>query len=512
MNYFLLLPFLIKLIFSFLSPSSPPTDVSVQILGLNDFHGQLNTTSALHDKAVGRADYISAYIQSYRDKNPNTLLVHTGDMIGGSPPISALFHDEPTMEFLNNLQFDVGTIGNHEFDRGPIALQQLINGESVTQTSSFSGSSFPYISANIVYSETNQSLFLPYIIKWIDGIPIAFIGVSTNDTPLLTMYNDMSSIRFLDEASSINLYVYQLQKKGIHAFVILAHLGGNTTESNTNGPLADLANQIDPDVDIIFGGHTHSYINGNVNGKLLVQAYSYGKAFSNVTFTLNRKTKDITKKAATIVPVYQNAISPDFHTRNWIDSYASKIQSKVEEQLGITDHELTRNQNEHGQSNLGTVLAIAQCQTMQADIAFVNPGSIRHNLKKGTITWEDTFLIQPFGNKLIKMYLSGKEIRNVLQEQWKEETRMLQISGIRYSWKNNIIQTISLDDGTPLRDDQIYSVVVNSFLANGGDKFLTFKEGRNRSEGPTDQEAFANFIRSISHIDTLPQNFLQKIY
>lgn len=110
------------------------------------------------------------------------------------------------------------------------------------------------------------------------------------------------------------------------------------------------------------------------------------------------------------------------------------------------------------------------------------------------------------------MYLSGKEIRNVLQEQWKEETRMLQISGIRYSWKNNIVQTISLDDGTPLRDDQIYSVVVNSFLANGGDKFLTFKEGRNRSEGPTDQEAFANFIRSISHIDTLPQNFLQKIY
>lgn len=162
MNYFLLLPFLIKLIFSFLSPSSSPTDVSVQILGLNDFHGQLNTTSALHDKAVGRADYISAYIQSYRDKNPNTLLVHTGDMIGGSPPISALFHDEPTMEFLNNLQFDVGTIGNHEFDRGPIALQQLINGESVTQTSSFSGSSFPYISANIVYSETNQPLFPLY--------------------------------------------------------------------------------------------------------------------------------------------------------------------------------------------------------------------------------------------------------------------------------------------------------------------------------------------------------------
>ncbi|KEK23703.1 bifunctional metallophosphatase/5'-nucleotidase [Bacillus gaemokensis] len=512
MPYLLLSTFLIKFIFSFLFLSSPSTNISVQLIGLNDFHGQLNTTSTLHGKAVGRADYIAAYIQSYRDKKPNTLLVHTGDMIGGSPPISALFHDEPTMEFLNTLQFDVGTIGNHEFDRGPIALQQLISGESVPQTNSFSGSSFPYTCANVVDSETNQPLFPPYTIKWIDGIPIAFIGVITKDTPFLTMYTNMSSIRFLDEATSINHYVHQLQKKGIHAFVILAHLGGNTTGSNTNGALADLATQINSDVDIIFGGHTHSYINGKVNGKLLVQAYSYGKAFSNVTITLNRQTKDITKKDATIVPVYQNKLSPDLYIRNWIDSYAAKIRPRVTERLGVTNHELTRDQNEHGESKLGTVLAMAQRQAMQTDIAFVNPGSIRHDLKKGDITWEDTFLIQPFGNPLIKMDLSGAEIRNALQEQWKEETRMLQILGIHYTWKNHTIQTISLDDGTPLHDDQIYSVVVNSFLANGGDKFMTFKLGKNRTEGPTDQESFANFIRSVTHINTLPQNFIQKIY
>ncbi|WP_410981916.1 bifunctional metallophosphatase/5'-nucleotidase [Bacillus cereus] len=512
MNYFLLLPFLIQLIFPSLFYPSPPTDVSVQILGLNDFHGQLNTTSTLHGKAVGRADYLAAYIQSYRDKNPNTLLVHTGDMIGGSPPISALFHDEPTMEFLNHLQFDVGTIGNHEFDKGPTVLQQLINGELTTQKNSFSGSSFPYVCANVLDSSTKQPLFSPYTIKWIDGIPIAFIGIVTKDTPFLTMHTNMSSIFFLDEASSINFYVQQLQKKGIHAFVILAHLGGSTTGGNTNGALADLANQLDTDVDIIFGGHSHSYINGKVNGKLLVQAYSYGKAFSSVTATLNRQTKDITKKDATIVPVYQHALSPDLHTKSWIDSYTTKIQSKVDEQLGVTEYELTRDQNEHGESKLGTFLAIAQRQTMQADISFVNPGTIRHNLKKGIITWEDSFLIQPFGNKLIKMDLSGKDIRNILQEQWKEETRMLQTSGIRYTWKNSITQSIFLEDGTPLRDDQTYSVVVNSFLANGGDKFITFQSGKNRTEGPTDQEAFADYIRSISHIDALPQNFIQKNY
>ncbi|PGY01908.1 bifunctional metallophosphatase/5'-nucleotidase [Bacillus cereus] len=512
MNYFILFPFLIKLIFPVLFSPSLPADISVQILGLNDLHGQLNTTSTLHGKAVGRADYISAYIQSYRDKTPNTLLVHTGDMIGGSPPISALFHDKPTMEFLNKLQVDVGTIGNHEFDRGPVALQQLISGESTAQINSFSGSSFPYVCANALDSKTKKALFPPYTIKWIDGIPIAFIGVVTKDTPFLTMHTNMSSVLFLDEATSINSYVHQLQKKGIHAFIILAHLGGNTTGDNTTGALVNLANNLDTDVDIIFGGHTHSYVNGNVNWKLLVQAYSYGKAFSNVTVTLNRKTKDIIRKDATIVPVYQNTLSPDSHIRKWIDSYTSKIHSKIEEQLGIANYELTRDRNEHGESKLGALLAIAQRQTMQTDIAFVNPGSIRHDLQKGTITWEDAFLIQPFGNPLIKMELSGKEIRNILQEQWKEETRMLQISGLRYSWKNNLIQSISLENGTPLQDDQTYSVVANSFLANGGDKFITFKSGRNRIEGPTDQEAFANYIRSISHIDTIPQDSIQKTY
>ncbi|MDM5187732.1 bifunctional metallophosphatase/5'-nucleotidase [Bacillus sp. DX4.1] len=503
---------LVYMVISVLFSPSPSTEVQVQIIGLNDFHGQLNTTSKLHGKAVGRADYVAAYIQLYREKQPNTLLVHTGDMIGGSPPISALFHDEPTMEFLNYLKFDVGTVGNHEFDKGPATLQQLIGGDSITQTTMFSGSSFPYVCANVIDSKTKQLLFPPYTIKWVDGVPIAFIGVVTKDTPFLTMQSNMSSVLFLDEVSSIHTYVRQLQKQGIHAIVVLAHLGGTTNHMETNGPLADLARQLDDDVDIIFGGHSHSYMNGNVNGKLLVQAYSYGKAFSNVTVTLNRKTKEITKKETNIVPIYQDAILPDSHIQTWMESYASKIRSTTEETLGETEHTLTRDQNDDGETKLGTLLAIAQRQIMKTDIAFVNPGSIRHNLKKGLITWEDTFLIQPFGNTLIKMDLSGKEIRNILQEQWKEETRMLQISGIRYTWKNKIIQSISLEDGTPLQEDRIYSVTVNSFLANGGDKFMTFKTGRNRTEGPTDQEAFANFIRSISRIDTLPQNYIQKIY
>ncbi|MGR5985932.1 5'-nucleotidase C-terminal domain-containing protein [Bacillus cytotoxicus] len=165
-----------------------------------------------------------------------------------------------------------------------------------------------------------------------------------------------------------------------------------------------------------------------------------------------------------------------------------------------------------GESDLGILIATAQRQTMNANIAFVNPGSIRYDLQKGNITWEDTFLIQPFGNKLIKMDLSGKEIRRALQEQWEGETRILQVSGLRYSLKDYTLQNISLENGTPLRDNEVYSVVINSFLANGGDKFSVFKAGRNRIEGPTDQEALANYIRSISYINTLPQSFIQKNY
>ncbi|MEH6891743.1 bifunctional metallophosphatase/5'-nucleotidase [Bacillus sp. JJ864] len=509
--FLMYIPFLISItLSSVFSPQESP-EIPVQIIGLNDLHGQINTTTPLHGKPAGRADYIASYINAYKQQFPHTLLVHTGDMIGGSPPISALFQDEPTIEFLNMLQFDVGTIGNHEFDEGVEELKRLIDGGFHPKTGMFPGSNFPYVCANVLNANTNKPLLPPYAIKWIDGIPIAFIGIVTKETPFLTMHNDTSAVTFIDEATAVQTYVRELQQKGIHAIIVLAHLDGKTTDGHTYGPLADLASRLDDDVDILFGGHNHSYMNGYVNGKLLVEAYSYGRALANVQFTINRKTKDITRKTAKIIPTYHGEMQPNPIIQSWIQSYQAKIAPITEQVLGKSVHELTRDQNNDGESDLGALLAASQRQAMQADIAFVNPGTIRHNLPASFITWEHTFLIQPFENKLIKMDLTGKEIRNVLHEQWDDEIRMLQVCGIRYTWGKNGVESITLENGEPLQDHTTYSVVVNSFLANGGDKFTIFQKGRNRVEGPTDQEAFANFIRSNPSLENVQGNHIQKV-
>ncbi|WP_440603209.1 bifunctional metallophosphatase/5'-nucleotidase [Bacillus sp. GB_SG_008] len=510
-NFLLCIPFLISITLSSLFPTSKPSEIHVQIIGLNDLHGQINTTTMLHGQPAGRADYIASYIKSYKEQFPHTLLVHAGDMVGGSPPISALFQDEPTIEFLNMLKFDVGTVGNHEFDEGIDELKRLIDGGFHPKTGMFPGSSFPYVCANVVDTNTNEPLFPPYAIKWINGIPIAFIGIVTKDTPFLTMHNDISAVTFLDEATAVQKYVRELQQKDIHAIIVLAHVAGKTTGGITYGPLADLASKVDDDVDVLFGGHNHSYMNGYVNGKLLVEGYSYGRAFANVQLTINRKTKDITKKSAKIIPTYHNQIQPNPIIQTWLQSYQTKIAPLTEQILGKSVHKLTRDQNRNGETDLGALLAASQRQAMQADIAFVNPGSIRHDLPAGSITWENTFLIQPFENKLIKMDLTGREIRSALHEQWTDEIRMLQVSGIRYTWKENKLVSITLENGEPLEDDATYSVVVNSFLANGGDKFTIFQKGRNRVEGPTDQEAFANYIRSTPSLESIQSNHIQKL-
>ncbi|MCM3734693.1 bifunctional metallophosphatase/5'-nucleotidase [Bacillus cytotoxicus] len=506
------IPVLISIIISSVFSTSESPEIPVQIIGLNDLHGQINTSTPLNGKPAGRAEYITSYINAYKQQFPHTLLVHTGDMIGGSPPISALFQDEPTIEFLNMLQFDVGTIGNHEFDEGVTELKRLIDGGFHPKTGMFPGSSFPYVCANVLDANTNKPLFPPYTIKWIDGVPIAFIGIVTKETPFLTMQSDMSAVTFIDEATAVQTYVRELQQKGIHAIIVLAHLDGKTADGITYGPLADLANKLDDDVDILFGGHNHSYMNGYVNGKLLVEAYSYGRALANVQLTINRKTKDITKKTAKIIPTYHGQIQPNPIIQLWLQSYQTKIAPITEQVLGKSVHELTRDQNKDGEADLGSLLATSQRQAMQTDIAFVNLGTIRHNLQQGFITWENTFLIQPFENKLIKMELTGKEIQSVLHEQWDDEIRILQVSGIRYTWGKNGVESITLENGEPLQDHTTYSVAVNSFLANGGDKFTIFQKGRNRVEGPTDQEAFANFIRSNPSLENIQRNHIQKIY
>lgn len=477
----------------------------IQLLGINDFHGQLNVTRLVNGRPAGRADYLAAYLRKRAAENENTLLLHAGDMIGASPPVSALLRDEPTIEFLNRMGFDIGTIGNHEFDRGSDELLRLLTGSSPSAVKDYSGSQFPWIAANVINQKSGKPFLPPYKIINISGIPIGFIGVIMRETPAITAPDSVKDLIFTDEAEAINKYARELQKQGVRAIVVLAHVPGESRPNGqqASGQLIDLAHLVGDEVDVIFGGHSHTYLNSVVDGKLLVQAYSYGTAFSDVDIEIDPQTKNIVRKHAEIVTVYQDRIEPASDITRIIDRYEKKVESAVNRYIGTAAIPITAEQNISGESALGNLIADSQRSAMNTDFAFTNPEGIRADIDAGRVTWGNLFGVLPFSNLLVKMDLTGSQIREVLNQQWQPNiTRILQISGITYTWddsrpKGEKVIDIYLPDGAKLEPAKIYSVTVNTYLANGGDNFTVFLNGINRVTGPNDIDALEKYIQQL---------------
>lgn len=501
------------------TPAKQNRYIDVQMLGINDLHGQLDTVKKINNKEAGGAEYLAAYLRDREKQNPNTLMVHAGDIVGASPPVSALLQDEPTIEILNDLGFDVGTIGNHEFDEGIDEMRRLIYGGYHEKTGDFQGANFPYVAANFYNKSTGRLFLPPFTVKKVQGVPVGFIGVVTTDVPNLVMPTMLKNVQITDEVEAINKSAKQLKRLGVKSIVVLAHVGGTTEDTGvTNGDLVRLANETDSEVDIIFGGHSHTYVNGTVNNKLIVQANSYGMAFADVDVKIDRKTKDIVEKKAEVVTTYHEGIQPDEQVKEKVNQYQEKIAPLVNQVIGTSAAPIDRKQNAAGESTLGNLVADAQRATMNTQIALMNPGGIRNDLDAGDITWGELYGIQPFGNQLIKVNLTGQDIRDILNQQWqKNTTRMLQISGIQYTWDANKpagekVTSIHLTNGEELVASQTYTVVANAFLASGGDGFVSFKNGKDPETGPTDFEALVDYVKQAKEpIQPIIDGRIQKL-
>ncbi|SEN63447.1 5'-nucleotidase [Mesobacillus persicus] len=474
----------------------------IQLLAINDLHGQLNVTRRVGGKPAGRVDYLAAYLKQRQAENEkNTLLIHTGDMVGASPPVSALLQDEPTIRILNKLNFDIGTVGNHEFDEGRNELQRLIQGGTHEQTGDFAGSEFPWVVANVVDENTGNPVLPPYKVIKVNGMPIAFIGVVYSETPSIVVPSGVAGLKFTDEVEAINRYIPELKEQGVRSIIVLAHNPGSSSVNgdNPSGELVDIANGVDDEVDIIYGAHNHAYMNSMVDNKLLVQSYSYGTAFSDVDIEIDPKTKDIVTKRAEIITTFQGGMEPDPEISDLLTNYEAAVEPIVNRVVGSAATHLTALRNDNGESVMGNLVADAQRQAMKTDIALMNPGGIRADIDEGDITWGEVYTVQPFNNDLVKMTMTGQQIRDVLNQQWGTNTTMLQISGFTYTWdgrqpSGQRIVSIQLPDGSEMDSNQTYTVTANSFLAGGGDGFTVFTKAQNKEIGPVDLDALVDFI------------------
>jgi 5'-nucleotidase len=505
-------------------------EVNLQILSINDFHGNIATTSGAFG-GVGRADFLAANMRAAEADADNSVIVSAGDLIGASPLISALFHDEPTIEAMNLIGLEINGVGNHEFDEGAAELLRMQNGGSHPDGDldgdGFAGADFEFLSANVVVDATGETVFPAVTVKNYQGVKVAFIGMTLEGTPSIVTPSGVAGLTFNDEVDTVNALVPQLQQKNIEAIVVLMHQGGFATEGGgdgdgcgtLSGPLNDIVVGLDDAVDLVIGGHNNQrFACMDVGGKAVTMAYHSGRMFTDIDVTLNRVTKDMTVQTIDNKENFQDGVTPDADLTTLIDKYDTLSAPLANAVIGDITSDILRANNAAGESALGDVIADAQLTATapvglgEAEVAFMNPGGIRDDLFCAEIsggeavcevTFGEAFSVQPFGNSLVTMTLTGARIHELLTQQWvgQSSPRILQVSdGFTYTWDASLADADKVIAGSieiggvPVVPGGSYRVTVNSFLADGGDNFSVLVDGTERLGGEIDLDALVTYF------------------
>ncbi|WP_456277479.1 DUF6359 domain-containing protein [Bacillus sp. AK128] len=494
-------------------PNGSEDNILLQLLSLNDLHGkidqeyQLDTNGDETAETVGRMDYVAAYLKQREATNPNTLIVHAGDMIGGSSPVSALLQDEPTVEILEAIGFDYGTVGNHEFDEGTQELLRMVNGGEHPQgkgTANYDGMNFPNLCANCMSKETNQPILPPYAIYEVEGTKVGFIGVNTTATATMVIPSGIQDIYFSDETVAVNKAVGELQAQGIEAIIVLSHMPASQSGTSATGDAANLANSVNDAVDIIYAAHNHELVNSMVDNKLIVQALDYGKAFADVDVEIDPTTKDIVKKQAELVYVDQNGVTPDPTVAGILAKYEAQTAEIMNQVIGEAAVELKGGygvKGAVGDNALGNLIADGMAFAMGTDFALMNGGGIRDNINAGDITWSELFNVQPFGNVLVSVEISGADLEQIVNAQISAQYGPdVSVGGFKYTWdgSTNKVADIFLPNGEKINKTETYTVTVNNYMyEHATDKYKLRALGENPIYGLTDLEGFVKFVESF---------------
>ncbi len=514
---------------------------NVRLLAFNDFHGQISAGKLVSGRPVGSAAVMASYFKEAAADTfvDRTFIVHAGDHVGASPPSSALLQDEPAISFLNRVGNKfctekwrenplcnvVGTPGNHEFDEGKNEAARLHFGGNHVKgpflENPWRGANYPMISSNVVWKGTNKTVIPGYNIKLVKGIPIGFIGAVLKETPSIVTPSGVAGLDFLDEAESINKQVTKLKQLGVRAMVVAIHQGGSqpshgepTQDSSApvTGVIQSIIDNLSDEIDVVVTGHTHQFTNAflkNKNGKvmLVTQSFSASTAFGQIDLQLDRKTRDVVGMTGKIMTTWADqgpGLTPDPAVRAMVDQAEALVAPLVNREVGTAAQAILRAQNAAGESALGNLIADAQRSSVNADFAFMNPGGIRADMNAGIITWGALFTIQPFANDVVSMRLTGAQVYELLNQQWVGQTspRMMQISGLTYSWDNALPTGSKVTEvrrgGALIGMADLFTIACNSFMASGGDNFTVLRNGIDRVVGPVDLDALVTFVTNHS--------------
>jgi 5'-nucleotidase len=514
----------------------PATPVVLNLVALNDFHGNLeasmfNYTSVAAGKAQARAggiDTLAAALQAWRKEDRDLLFVSAGDLVGASPALSSMWADEPAIEAMNMLGLRVSALGNHEFDPGPVELLRQQNGGCQSPRPAkackigprFGGAKFGWLAQNVTDSATGKPLLPGFRIEDVKGVKVGLVGVVLKDTASVAVSTSIAGLSFGDEAEAINRAIPQMRAQGAKVFVALVHEGGSTDEpfdkadcSELKGAVVDIVKKLDPAVRLVISGHSHSGYQCKVDGRVVTQAGSAGHLLSRIRMTVDPVSGDVAA-----IDVRNVMMKPgEYPADPRIDAYLATVRERSRAALArpvarLGAASIARKAGEAGESPLGNVIAdavLAATRAQGAQIGFMNTGGIRKDLEAGgdlTATFGQAQAVLPFGNTLVLMDLTGAQLRALLEQQWarpaSSEASVLQVSnGFSYRWddsqpkgKRVVAGSVRLN-GAALDDVRRYRIVANNFLAEGGDNFPEFAKGVNRVDtGLVDLDALLDYL------------------
>ncbi len=532
--------------------------VRIDLLAINDFHGALEVTDPavssagrINDTPAGGVEYLARHLKQLRAKaranGSHPITVAAGDLIGGTPLISAAFHDEPTIEAMNRVGLEVASVGNHEFDEGKRELLRMQRGgclrdgdgrdnqDSCPDGRTFGGADFRYLAANVLWADQaahRRSTLLPAtkVIKK-GGVKVGFIGMTLEGTPDVVTRAGIEGLRFADEVRTANRLVPSLRARGVESIVVLLHQGAVPADptayddcNGVTGPAVDIAQDLSPRIDAVVSGHTHQPYNCMVEDpkgqpRLLTSASALGRMVTDIHLLVEPRTGDVVREAAYAQNriVTNTGIAPVRALTRLVNTFTRLVEPIAGEVIGhTTSGTVSRVQNAAGESPLGDLIADSQLADDSVvppggeapQIAFMNPGGIRDDLitKAGNaVTYGAAFTVQPFNNFLVSMDLTGAQIDTLLEQQFsganESFNKVLQVSeGFSYTWDASAPAGSKVDpstiqlDGETIDPNATYRIVANNFLSDGGDAFLVLTEGQNKYVGGLDIDALADYL------------------
>jgi 5'-nucleotidase len=527
--------------------------VKGQFLSYNDFHGAIDPPSGSGavvnaggtSTPAGGVEYLATYLKKLRaeakTEGRQTLTVGAGDLIGASPLVSAAFHDEPTIELMNEIGLQVSSVGNHEFDEGVAELLRIQNGgchpvDGCQDGDGFGGAKFHYLAANTINNKTGLPILPPIDIKFVNGVPVGFVGLTLEGTAGIVNPAGIKNVHFTDEIETANKWGNLLKLFGVKAQVLLLHEGGAQGSAtptpgvsdctNFSGPVVPIVAGLNPEFGLVVSGHTHRFYSCTLPNKsgtsVVTSAGTNGQLITDIDYSLDRRTgrfASITAKNVIVengvtdgkggwlkdaAGVYlKNPATVDAAAKKIADKYRTAVAPLANRVVGSITADITRTSSAAGESPLGDVIADAELARTGAQIAIMNPGGIRADFAfaasaggeaPGQITYGEAFTVQPFNNLVVTQTLTGAQLKDVLEQQftgYKGQTtqKILQVSaGLTYTWSASAplgskVSALTLN-GTPIDPAASYQVSMNDFLANGGDGFTGLTAGTGRTTAP----------------------------